>query len=51
MAGILMAGGALVGLGWVSTLDMFLFVLFLNALAMCAEDRFAQPSAVVALVP
>jgi MFS family permease len=32
MAGILMAGGALVGLGWVSTLGMFYFFYFFNAL-------------------
>ena len=31
MAGILMAGGALVGLGWVSTLGMFYFFYFFNA--------------------
>lgn len=33
MAGILMAGGALVGLGWVSTLGMFYLFYFFNALA------------------
>lgn len=32
MAGILMAGGALVGLGWVSTLGMFYLFYFFNAL-------------------
>jgi MFS family permease len=32
MAGILMAGAALVGLGWVSSLGMFYFFYFLNAL-------------------
>jgi MFS family permease len=32
MAGTLMAGGALVGLGWVSTLGMFYFFYFFNAL-------------------
>jgi len=32
MAGVLMAGGALVGLGWVSTLGMFYFFYFFNAL-------------------
>src|ERR1700687_4106689 len=32
MAGILIAGGALVGLGWVSTLGMFYFFYFFNAL-------------------
>jgi len=32
MAGIVMAGGALVGLGWVSTLGMFYFFYFFNAL-------------------
>src|ERR1700704_4185202 len=32
MAGILMAGGALVGLGWVSSLGMFYFFYFFNAL-------------------
>src|SRR6266704_4833576 len=32
MAGILMAGGALVGLGWVSTLGMFHLFYFFNAL-------------------
>jgi MFS family permease len=32
MAGILMAGGALVGLGWVSTLSMFYLFYFFNAL-------------------
>ena len=39
MAGILMAGGALVGLGWVSTPRHVLFLLFLQAWAMCAEAR------------
>ena len=32
IAGILMAGGALVGLGWVSTLGMFYLFYFFNAL-------------------
>lgn len=32
MAGILMAGGALIGLGWVSTLGMFYLFYFFNAL-------------------
>ncbi len=32
MAGILMAGAALVGLGWVSSLGMFYFFYFFNAL-------------------
>jgi MFS family permease len=32
LAGILMAGAALVGLGWVSTLGMFYFFYFFNAL-------------------
>src|ERR1700687_593033 len=32
MAGILIAGGALVGLGWVSTLGMFYLFYFFNAL-------------------
>jgi MFS family permease len=32
MAGIVMAGGALVGLGWVSTLGMFYLFYFFNAL-------------------
>ncbi len=32
MAGILMAGGALLGLGWVSTLGMFYLFYFFNAL-------------------
>src|ERR1700720_2902475 len=32
MAGLLMAGGALVGLGWVSTLGMFYLFYFFNAL-------------------
>jgi MFS family permease len=32
MVGILLAGAALVGLGWVSTLGMFYFFYFLNAL-------------------
>ena len=32
MAGILMAGGALVGLGWMSTLGMFYLFYFFNAL-------------------
>ena len=32
MAGILMAGGALVGLGWFSTLGMFYLFYFFNAL-------------------
>ncbi len=32
MAGILMAGGALVGLGWVSSLGMFYLFYFFNAL-------------------
>ncbi len=32
MAGILMAGGALVGLGWISTLGMFYLFYFFNAL-------------------
>jgi len=32
MAGILMAGGALVGLGWVSTLDMFYLFYFFNCI-------------------
>ena len=32
MAGILMAGGALVGLGWTSTLGMFYLFYFFNAL-------------------
>src|SRR6202040_609542 len=33
MAGILMAGGALIGLGWVSSLATFYLFYFLNALA------------------
>ena len=32
MVGILLAGAALVGLGWISTLGMFYFFYFLNAL-------------------
>ena len=32
LAGILMAGGALIGLGWVSTLGMFYLFYFFNAL-------------------
>ena len=32
MAGVLMAGGALIGLGWVSTLGMFYLFYFFNAL-------------------
>lgn len=32
MIGILMAGAALIGLGWISTLGMFYFCYFLNAL-------------------
>ena len=40
MAGILMAGGALIGLGWVSTLGMFYLFYFLMPSATCAEAPY-----------
>ena len=50
MAGILMAGGALVGLGWVSTLGMFYLFLFLQRAGLRVRRPAAQPGVVVTLV-
>ena len=50
MTGIVMAGGALVGLGAVSAASMFYFFYFFNALGLRLRRAAAEPGAAVAMV-